>query len=265
MKKIAITVAAGLTMAAGASADLIKDYSVSTSYFPNDASNVRGGGLTFDTGFEDLSLGPISGQAGWGVFTANPDAPAVSDANPNAGNQHLRISQGVGAANSLNGAFSPNLGTFASGPSVVSVDVSMNTIGGADAQIIAQAPSQGSLSWRVIFSFTGGISVLDDTGSGLAFIDTGATWVENEYANLTVSMDPDANTIDYSYDGNLIYSSAAGVFAGTGVEQVILASDNFYNDDTESISYDNLSVAVPTPGAMALLGMAGFAATRRRR
>ncbi len=265
MLKMTMTAVVGLTVACGASADLIKDYSVSTAFFPNDSLSIRGGGLEFSTGFEDLTLGPINGQAGWTVFSANAAAPVISDVNPAGGNQHLRISRGAGSSGSLNGAFSPLFGTTAGGQSVVSVDVSMNTDAGADAQIIAQAPSQALLSWRVVLSFTGAINVLDDTGSGLTFVDTGATWVPGEYRNLTVAMDSDANTIDYFYDGSLIYSGAAGVFAGTGVEQVILASDNFYNDEFESISYDNLMVSIPTPGAVALLGMAGVAATRRRR
>ena len=260
-------IAAGALLAIAGTA-LAKDLpSASTSFIPAPES-VGVDTLTISEGFEGFGLGPISGQGGWTTFAANQNAPAISNQTPNGGSQHLRITKGPGTNGSLNGAFSPDYGDFANKLSVVSVDVRIDSPDGADAQVIAQAPSQGFLTWRVVFNFSGDIFVLDDIGAGLQFINTGASFSQASYENLTVVTDAAADTIDYFYGGNLIYSSAAGVFAGTAVEQVILASDNFYNDNPfneENISYDNFSIAVPTPGALALFGLGGLAAARRRR
>ncbi|MGP1345575.1 MAG: PEP-CTERM sorting domain-containing protein [Phycisphaerales bacterium] len=252
-----------LMMVAGTA--LAKDLpSLSTSYIPAPES-IGVDTLTASEGFEGFGLGPISGQGGWTTFLANQNAPVVSNLTPAGGSQHLRITQGPGSAGGFNGAFSPDYGDFANKKSIVSVDVRVDTPGGADAIVIAQAPSQGFLTWRVQFRFTGNIFILDDLGAGLALVDTGVPFVQGAYSNLTVVTDAAAGTIDYFYGGNPLYSSNAGVFAATAVEQVILAGDNFYNNAEESISYDNFSIAVPTPGALALFGLGGLAAARRRR
>lgn len=267
MSKILMTTVAALALSGSAFAQA-KDYSTSTAFIPAPFASSWRGAPSLTTGFEDFAQGPINGQSGWTTFSANLNAPVVSDANPASGSQHLRITQGPGAASSFNGAFSPDLGPitgFVS--SVVSFDINMDTDAGADGIVIGQAPSQALLAWRLRFDWQGNIFVLDDLGSGLQFVDTGVQYVQGEYRNMTVALDNVTNTIDYFYDGNPIYSSVAGVFAATGVEQVILAGDNFYNDEFESISYDNLSLlnVIPTPGSAALLGLAGLAAVRRRR
>lgn len=106
--------------------------------------------------------------------------------------------------------------------------------------------------------------MLDDLGAGLQFVNTGMDFSPGSYENLTVVTNAATDTIDYFYGGNLFYSSVAGVFSATAVEQVILTSDNFFDTD-ESISYDNFSIAIPTPGALALFGLAGVVGLRRRR
>lgn len=260
-------VAAMLVVAAGtASADKI--YSTSTqSFLSATSAGTRAG--DYATGFENSEGFAIGGlpQNGWTEFAATPNAASISGAHPAAGTQHLRIVKDTTAASgALSGGFSPNSGALAANHYIVSVDFATNDAGGADYDVVPQAPSQGSLSARMKFSWTGDILVLDDIGAGLAFVDTGINFsADGQYRNVTIDINALANTIDYYYDGSLIYSSVTGIVAGTSVEQVVLLSDNFQVGAGWG-DFDNLSVTlVPAPGAVALLGLGGLVAGRRRR
>jgi hypothetical protein len=131
--------------------------------------------------------------------------------------------------------------------------VNLSAIGGADYDVVAQAPSQGFLTARVKFNFQGAIYVLDDTGSGLVFIDTGTTWTADAgtYKELRIEIDGLADPIDYYWGGSLFYSSVAGVFAGTSVEQVVFTSDNWQNPG-ETGDFDDLRVVHGPIGACCL-------------
>ncbi|TVQ63917.1 MAG: PEP-CTERM sorting domain-containing protein [Phycisphaerales bacterium] len=270
-KTIAMLAIAGLASAAIASPAKVYDTSIDAIFAPGSTAMPGLRNVNEFYGFESAegySVGPVAGQQGWAEFTARPGASRVSNANPASGNQHLRIVElQTGAA--FNGAFSPDLGAQPAGRYITSVDIALNDDGGADYQVLGQAPSQGFLSFRVNFAFTGSIQILDDVGAGLVFVNTGATWDPSlSYTNLTVDLDFDNDTIDYFYGGNLIYSSVAGVFAGSAVEQVILLSDGFQSfSETPSPTgdFDNLSIVIPAPGAFALLGLGGLVAVRRRR
>jgi hypothetical protein len=82
--------------------------------------------------------------------------------------------------------------------------------------------------------------VLDDLGAGLTFVDTGVDYIPGSYIPLQINVDPVANTIEYSYNVASIYSSVAGVFAGTLVEQLVILSDN--NNSGESADFDSLVI-----------------------
>lgn len=263
----ALAVVGGL--ASAASAQLIKHLSADPAYIRAPLGQSGGPDTpTFLDGFEALTVGPINGQAGYSVFAANPNAPVVSTANPAAGSQHLRISKGPSANSSLNGAFTQDFGNFTGKSSIVSVDIYHSHANGADAHIVGQAPGQALLTWRVNFNFAGNIFILDDAdgipGGALAFINTNVQWTPGVYKNLRVEHDVGANSLKYFYDNALIYTGSVGTFAATAVEQVVLFSDNFYNNSSEFIDYDNLSI-IPAPGAASLLGLGALLAARRRR
>jgi hypothetical protein len=261
-----------LAIAAAAQADRL--HSTSAEYLSAPGSDVvwggsaGGGSLLFGTGFESpFTPGSINGQQGWTTFAGNPATPAISAAHPAGGSQHLRNSKGPGSSGSLNGAFSPNFGPQPAGRYIVSVDFASNDPGGADHMLVGQAPSQGFLSWRLHFTWQNQILVLDRTspGGSLVFVNTGHTWSpDGQYRNVTVDFDADADQIRYYYGGNLVWETQYGIVAGTSIEQVILFGDNFYNPGGWG-DWDNLSVTIPAPGALALLGLAGLAGTGRRR
>jgi len=192
----------------------------------------------FESDFESptYTLGPIAGQNGWvGFAGASPDSNIVSNANPADGAQHLRNilneDQGPGVTNMVrNDNCLPGATSF-------SVDLYLSNKGGADYRIQPQAPTQEFLTAQVLFTFTGNIILLDEIDGTLQFVDTGAEWVCGEYKQFAMVMDNDANTIEYYYDGELIYTGI--VFAGTIIEHVILGSDNFHLNG-EFGDFDNL-------------------------
>lgn len=236
-----------------------KVYNTSTDAFTAPGSTRA---IAQGTGFEapDFAAGDINGQSGWSVFSGDT-AQVVSTANPATGAQHYRnqFESAFGTGTNV-GAFSPDTGPSTIEPQTMSLDVNIGATGGADYDIVPQAPSQSFLTARVKFNYLGNIFVLDDTGLGLAFEDTGVAWTPGVYKNLTIDMDPGANTMDYYYDGSLIWSSVAGVYAGTAMEQVVILSDNWHFG--ESGDFDNLSVT-PEPASLLLLVLGALAIRRR--
>lgn len=275
-----ISAAAGLLLCAGvASAQPARTLDVgSLAAFTDGQGSLRGPG-NYATGFETVEgyvVGPIEPQNGWGASGVNLPAFNVNTANPFAGSQHLRVGfNSAAAAGAQQVVLGPNLGVIPAGVNSTSVQVNISSDGGADYDVVGQAPSQGFLSWRVKFHFQGAVAgspgtihVLDDIdlvtpGAQLGFVNTTTVWSEGAYTELRVDMDAGANTINYFYGNTLIYTSLAGVFAGTSVEQFVVVTDNF-QEPNEVGDFDNVSI-VPAPGALALLGLGLAGIARRRR
>lgn len=242
IKNALLTLVVASVAIIGAAAD--KTYDVSTAAFESVGGVVSDSRVsetwTFEAG-EGFAPGFIGGQAGWTAFAASTAEGHIDTANPHAGTQHLRISLDPAVApGTLIGAFSPLVADLVVDPSSVLVYIAIGDVGGADYDVVPQTPTQAFLTARVKFSFTGDILILDDTGGGLAFIDSGADWTPVTYNLLEIYVDPGANTIDYWYGGSLIYSSVAGVYAGTIIEQVVILSDNYSGG--ESGDFDDLVI-----------------------
>lgn len=273
---VRFTIAAGVVagVAAAASAQIRQPGPLSVQALGGDAGQVLRGPALYTTGFEaaeGYAVGPIEPQVGWTASGTNLPYASVDTSNPYAGGQHLRMvfddTVGFGAQRVV---LSPTLGTISGGQSSTSVMVYISSDGGANYNVIGQAPSQGLLTWNVTFNWNGGsagtpgeIFILDDLGSGLTWVDTNVVWNEGVYTELRVETDSVANTIRYYYGGNLIYTGVAGIFAGTSVEQVVFATDNF-QEAGEFADFDNILV-VPAPGALAVMGLGVVGAARRRR
>lgn len=244
-------------------------------YLPNPNSATTRA-LPYATGFEPaegFAPGFINGQAGWSTYTTATTYGEVSTANPAAGTQHLRL--GIDPA-SGSGAWSPNLGTLGAGLYTMDVDVCIGGTGGADYDIIPQAPSQGFLSARVKNYWSdfdgdtlpGDVLVLDDVdGSGLAYVDTGFDYVPGQYYHLNITMDSVAGSISYDFNnGAVVYNgigvSTGGIVAGTSFEEAVFICDEW--NLSEFGDFDNL-VITPEPGTLLLLGIGGMVLLRRRR
>jgi len=221
-----------------------KTYDVSTAVIVGPASPDSPKLVTESWGFEageGFAPGFISGQAGWTVFSGSVVEGHIDTANPHVGTQHLRISLDPAAAGGTSiGAFSPSVTDPVVDASAVFVYVAIGDVGGADYDVVLQAPSQSLLTVRVKFSYLGDILILDDVGAGLVYVDTGVDWVVGSYNLLEIYIDPIGNTIVYDYAAASLYTSVAGVFAGTVVEQVVFLCDNW--NVAESGDFDDLTI-----------------------
>jgi hypothetical protein len=183
----------------------------------------------FGTGFEPSSgfaVGTLEPQNGWTATGTNLPWASVSNGNPFTGTQHVRLIRNPASGAGVNHVWlSPVNAQPANSPSTVYARVYITNVDGADYSILGQAPSQAFITWRVVFSFDGNIYVLDNIGMVIQFVDTGIAWDTGVYRELRVDFNPLAGTIDYYYNGVLIYTG--NIVAGTAVEQVGGVHDNF--------------------------------------
>ncbi|MHC4993410.1 MAG: hypothetical protein ACYTGC_20800, partial [Planctomycetota bacterium] len=187
---------------------------------------------SYATGFEPgegFTLGFIGGNGvpPWGAFAASSVQPQVDNLNPASGTQHLRLSKDPGVSNNaFIGCFSPPLGAVTPGPATFSVEVSISATGGAAYDIVLQAPTQAMLAARVRFDPFGNLLVFDNPGTFPQFVDSGTNWPLGQYFTMSICLDPDTDSLEYYIDGELAYTSLAGVIGANAIEQVIIASNN---------------------------------------
>ncbi len=215
-------------------------------------------GNSYVTGFEPgegFAPGHIDGQAGWTSFASSSTEAHIDTIHFDTGVQHLRVSNDPSLPINNNvGAFSPNLGTFEGVSAIVSVEVAISAIGGADYRVVPQSQTEQDVVTQVIFRRTGEIFVEDTAG----FVNTGATWVPGPYRNLTIDLDVGAGTIEISYDGILVYSM--GVPFATSVQEVVLFSNNANETNGDVGDFDNLTITggpLPTGACCNSDGMSG--------
>jgi hypothetical protein len=224
------------------------------------------------TSFENFTPGVLDNQNGWPTSGTNLPWASVVTTNPQDGVQSVRIGADTTVApGSQRLGFSPSVPTPANTADTTSwwFYVDQSDVGGADYDFIGQAPTQSLLTWRINLSFQGNIRILDDEGEGLLFVDSLTAFPVGSWFQLAVVTDPTANAgagaIQYYLNGNLFYTSQTGTVAGTAVEQFVFRSDNFQNAGGFA-QLDNIGGSIiPTPGAVALLGLGGLVASRRRR
>jgi len=209
---------------------------------------------TIITGFEaPFVVGSMDNQQGWPTSGANLPWASISTAAPDNLLQHMRmIFDPSVAQNTQRLVFSPNLGVLPDAPHIFECRIKISNDGGADYWLNGQAPSQGFITWRVIFSFEGAtagspgtIIVVENAGAGFAAIDTGVVWTENQYKTFRLEYTPNGQGL-YFYDGVLIYTDldTGNNAIGTRCEQLVFLHDNFQLTD-ELCDMDLLSL---TPG-----------------
>jgi len=225
-------------------------------------------GIGFEAG-EGYVQGDITGQQGW--LTTNPP------------NGRLEVRNGVNSGNGSANALRLSVGTQAQGvfgiaeaplalnSTSMSVDTRIDDNGGGNYFVRGlgfSTPTTTFLAFRVEFDYRGTIFLQSPIDG--SFVDTLVPWARNMYRPLTISYT--ATTISYQYGTSSLGTTPVSL-GGAFFDIVQFGHDNFQafgggpistGGDPAAGYFDNL-IAIPTPGALALLGLGGLVAGRRRR
>lgn len=208
------------------------------------------------------TAGNIAGQEGWNTSndgTTFADFPVTSAQA--VGTQSLLSDGGLSPFTGTVGAFGPTM-DFGTGGGTVTWSTYFDNQDpfGADQQFVIQSPTDGSVVTRVLRDWdTEQILVLAEVAGDPTFVNTGVGVDFGSWQDWKLDVAPDA-TFSLSLDNTEIFS---GQGFSEKLEQVVILNDSFAGND---MYVDNILVsAIPAPGSVALLGLGGLLAARRRR
>jgi hypothetical protein len=240
-------------------------------------------GVIYSTNFSEFTGGDVNGQNGWATYdptftTGGGNFATIQRVGPTGAGNVLRFDSGTSAAGSPRYAFAPGFGSAftaeaAAGNNVLSSSVDMYMASGQ-----ASAARQGMLAFdasgtRILTGFyvqanTGLVYLLANynnagTIGNFAF-NTNVVMGYDQWVNFNMTWNQASGRMVVSWGANAFFVDGAA--AGQVADEV-----DFYNTRNGStvattVFFDNLDIsAVPAPGALALLGLAGVAGSRRRR
>ncbi len=207
----------------------------------------------FDSYVPGTSLSNVDGWKGWDNVAAH--AGVVSNDFFYTGDSSIKIHGYTDAVRTFSDVTSGRWTIeakqyIASGQSGLSYFIVMNRYvdGGNN--------DQGMWSTQLRFDLAGG-RVSDDFRGGSVAIQT------DQWADIRLSIDLNANTVQSFYNNQLISS---GVWMRSGSSAQAIAAIDLYSADNNAVYYDNVGLmGVPTPGAMGIASVGMFVMLRRRR
>lgn len=243
-------------------------------------SSAASAGLIYSTDFNNYSLGDVNGQNGWATYDPTSTTGGGGFANIVAGgngSQGLQMNSGTGATTSPRYAWGPNYGAAWSAEAaagntqlVVSVDMKLNSGNASAARIGAVTFDQAGTK------ILGGFYVQQNTGlvymlgyynnagtlNNFAF-NTNVALALDTWTTFTTTWDSVTGRFTCSWGANSFFVDGAG--AGSIADETDIYATRNGSTVAASATFDNLSIsAVPAPGAIALLGVAGLVSRRRR-
>jgi len=240
-------------------------------------------GVLYSTDFSGFSLGGINGQNGWTTYDptfttgGGTFASVVNTAPSNAGNA-LRFDSGTGATQSPRYAWGPNFGTqfsaeAAAGNNIFVAQTSMYMASGSTSTARQGMVAFDSTGAKILTGFyvqanTGIVYLLANynnagTINNFAF-NTNVTIGYNQWVDFTMTWNQASGRMEVAWGANAFYVDGAG--AGSVADEVDYYNTRNGSTVATTAYFDNLTIsAVPAPGALALLGVAGLAGARRRR
>jgi len=241
----------------------------------------------YSTGFEspDFAAGDVNGQSGWATYdptftTGGGNFATVTTGAPAgfSGSQALRFDSGTGATSSpryawWNSAYGAAFtAAAAAGDNVAVSQVSMYMASGSTStarqgMVIYDTTGTKLLSGFYVQANTGIVYLLANynnagTIANYAF-NTNVSIGYDQWVNFTADWNQATGRMEVFWGANGFYVDGAA--AGSVADETDLYNTRNGSTIGTTAYFDNLAIgAVPTPGAIALLGLAGLAARRRR-
>ncbi|MGH7242393.1 MAG: PEP-CTERM sorting domain-containing protein [Phycisphaerales bacterium] len=239
--------------------------------------------VIYSTGFENppFAVAALSGQG--------TPAYAVTSTNFNvnngaglahSGTQYARIS-GSGTSTSGSWAWADNTRTaaqLASGGMIIraSIWVNLSTTGAIGTRLYRAGldlynDTGASRVGAVGINLDGSVSFINGAATNASVSTAAGAVALNAWHNLIVEADFAAHTLAFTVDGVAITTPAGfGVFdagiTGFGDADLYSVRGSTGTNTTTEHRYDDLSIEqIPAPGALALVGLGGLIAARRRR
>lgn len=213
---------------------------------------VTGAKAGFVEDFDSYANGSqMHGQGGWKGWDNNPaDGALVSSAQSSSAPHSVDINGGSDLVHEFDG--------LTSGSHVLTAQQYIPTASdsGTTYYILLNQYNDGTpYNWSVqmAFNLSAGTVVEDLLGGAL----TPQTIVRDQWVELKVEVDLDANTVTAYYNGLQLRSGA-----WYGAQKEIDAID-LYAGGADSVYYDD--IVIPEPATMGLLVLGGLALIRRRR
>lgn len=239
--------------------------------------------LPFVTGFEAPAYAPgaISGQ-GWTEINGGTGAPTTNlavvnnAANAYAGSQYVSTNTGTW------GAFASNTSRYSwvdNPDPAASVDASMRCfvgtpsgtlLSGGGCFMFSTATTPGDTLVAGMRLLTNGqLQLFNGAGAGIGFAADPVNYPLNAYNEMRIVANMTTGTLNYYING-IDLNPFLGAFAATFTPGTVFNDFDLYavrgtsGTGGSEIRWDNVSIT-PTPGALALLGLGGLVAGRRRR
>jgi len=240
----------------------------------------------YSTGFEapDFAAGDVNGQSGWTTYdptftTGGGNFATVTTGAPAGfgGSQSLRFDSGTGATSSPRYAWGPAYGAqftaaAAAGDNVAVAQVSMYMASGSTSTARQGMVTFDSTGAKILTGFyvqanTGIVYLLANynnagTINNFAF-NTNVTIGFDQWVNFTTTWNQATGRMEVFWGANGFFVDGAA--AGSVADETDLYNTRNASTIGTTAYFDNLSTgAIPAPGAIALLGLAGLTARRRR-
>jgi len=238
----------------------------------------------YSTGFdssEGYTVGDITGQNGWSTFQpgAGGGYANVTNSAPSGfgGDQALAFNSGTDANTSPRYAWPAGYGAqftaaAATGDNVAVSQVSMYMASGSTStersgMVVYDASGSKILTGFYVQANTGLVYLLANynnagTINNFAF-NTNVTIGYNQWVNFTTTWNQATGRMEVFWGSNGFFVDGAA--AGSVADETDFYATRNGSTVANTVYFDNLAIgAVPTPGAIALLGLAGLAARRRR-
>ena len=250
-------------------------------------ASVSSAAIYYSTGFntsEGFVTGDVHGQNGWSTFdptftTGGGNFATVTGSAPAGfeGDGALRFDSGIGATSSPRFAWGPNFGAAfaadaAAGNTTFVAQTSMYLASGSTStarigMVTFDTTGAKFLTGFYVQANTGAVYLLanyNNAGTiGNFLFNTNQFVGFNQWVNFTTTWNQTTGRMEVFWGTNSFYVDGAA--AGSTADETDFYATRNGSTISATAFFDSVTVgAIPTPGAVALLGLAGLVSRRRR-